>query len=191
MIATEAFAQVEFTSAEALWQWLGLNHGQRDSVWAVTYKKHVAGRYVSRVEVLDALVAHGWIDGIRRKLDDDRTMQLISPRKQQAWAKSYKDRAQKLIDEGRMHPAGYASLAAGKASGLWNAMERVDALEVPPDLETALNASGGADWFAAAASSYRRNVLRWIAGAKRDTTRAGRIAKAAESAARATKMPNF
>ena len=50
-------------------------------------------------EVLDELICFGWIDGIRRKLDNERTMQLISPRKVEHWARTYKERAAKLIDE--------------------------------------------------------------------------------------------
>lgn len=82
-IATERFGQVDIASATELWIWLEAHHSQLDFVWVVTFKKHVPDRYVSRFEVLDALVAYGWIDGIRRKVDADRTMQLISPRKQQ------------------------------------------------------------------------------------------------------------
>ena len=82
----------------------------------MTWKAQHRDRYVSREVVLDALVAHGWIDGRRLKLDDDRTMQLISPRKQQAWAQSYKTRAARLEDEGRMHPAGCAAVERGQSS---------------------------------------------------------------------------
>ena len=88
-------------------------------------------------------MAFGWIDGIRRKLDDDRTMQLISPRKVQHWAKSYKDRAARLIEEGRMQAPGLASIEAGKASGLWSFMDDVDALIVPEDLRMALDDQRG------------------------------------------------
>jgi uncharacterized protein YdeI (YjbR/CyaY-like superfamily) len=88
-------------------------------------------RYVSRNQVLDALIAHGWIDGRRLTLDTHRTMQLIAPRKQQAWAASYKARADRLIGEGRMHPSGLAALEAGRAIGLWTASDPIDALLEP------------------------------------------------------------
>jgi uncharacterized protein YdeI (YjbR/CyaY-like superfamily) len=56
------------------------NHTQKEIIWLVTYKTS-AEKYVSIDEVLDELLCFGWIDGIRRKLDLDRTMQLIAPRK--------------------------------------------------------------------------------------------------------------
>jgi hypothetical protein len=67
--------------------------------------------------VLDELIAFGWIDGLRRKLEDARTMQLISPRRQQAWAQTYEDRAARLEAEGRMHLAGLTAIAVAKAAG--------------------------------------------------------------------------
>ena len=62
----------------------------------MTYKKHTGHKYVSRQEILDEVLCFGWIDGIRRKLDVDRTMQLIAPRQTQHWAKTYKDRVARL-----------------------------------------------------------------------------------------------
>lgn len=101
MIKTDNFEKVEISSVEELRTWLELHHQQKESIWVVTFKKHINHKYVSRGEVLDEILCFGWIDGIRRKLDEDRTMQLLSPRKAQHWAKSYKDRAKKLIAESK------------------------------------------------------------------------------------------
>ncbi len=100
MISSERFPHVEVTSASELRAWLLDNHERDEAVWLVTDKKAVPERYVSTQQVLDELVAFGWIDGIRRAVDDERTMQLISPRRTQPWAKSYRDRAERLIAEG-------------------------------------------------------------------------------------------
>jgi uncharacterized protein YdeI (YjbR/CyaY-like superfamily) len=189
MIPTEGFAQVEVRSAAELRNWLAAHHAQGESVWLVTWKKAPGAPYVSVGEVLDELIAFGWIDGLRRKLDAARTMQLISPRKQQAWAQTYKDRAARLMAEGRMHPAGLAAIAEAKAAGRWDETAAVDALEVPDDLAAALGAHGEA--FDALAPSYRRNVLRWLHSAKRPETRAARIARIVESVARAEKLPQM
>ena len=117
MIKTENFKKVEIESPDQLRDWLLKNHNQEEGVWLVTYKKVEKEKYVSREEVLDELLCFGWIDGIRRKLDDSRTMQLISPRRVQHWAKSYKERAAKLIEEKRMHQSGLDSIKAGE--GKW------------------------------------------------------------------------
>ena len=83
MIKTESFNKIEIKSVEELRAWLLQYHSQAESVWLVTYKKNRPEYYVSREDVLDELLCFGWIDGIRRKLDDTKTMQLISPRKTQ------------------------------------------------------------------------------------------------------------
>ncbi|MEM6686367.1 MAG: YdeI/OmpD-associated family protein [Bacteroidota bacterium] len=190
MIKTENFDKIEITSAEALREWLLQHHQQEESVWLVTYKKSEAGKYVSREKVLDELICFGWIDGIRRKLDDTRTMQLISKRKVQHWAKSYKDRAAKLIEENKMHEAGFAYIEAGKASGLWNFMDDVDQLIVPNDLAEALSKlEGAADFFHAINDSSKRFVLRWIKLAKTTKTRNNRIQKIAQLSAKGEKLP--
>ncbi|MEO1206877.1 MAG: hypothetical protein AAFV45_11150 [Pseudomonadota bacterium] len=133
--------------------WLAKNHTQAESVWLVTYKKQAPDKYVSPGVVLDELICFGWIDGIRRQLDEDRTMQLIARRKTQHWAKSYKDRAHKLTNEGRMHEAGWRSIAKGKANGLWAFMDDVDALIQPDDLRNAFAAQPTAAAFFNASAS--------------------------------------
>jgi uncharacterized protein YdeI (YjbR/CyaY-like superfamily) len=162
------------------------------SVWLVTYKKHLPDRYVSREQVLDELMCFGWIDGLRRKLDDNRTMQLISPRRQQAWAKSYKDRVAALILLGLMHQSGLDAIEKSKLAGLWNATADVDTLVIPDDLAAALSRSVTAsNYFNAAAPSYRRNVLRWIHNAKTQPTRQKRIIATVEASACSEKLPQL
>lgn len=179
----ERFQRVEVGSAAELRQWLLEHHQQHEAVWLVTYKKAVPSRYVTTSEVLDELIAFGWIDGIRRALDEERTMQLISPRRTQPWAKTYKDRAERLIAAGSMHPHGVASVTRAKESGAWEAMADVDALAVPDDLRAALeDAPPALDEFSNFPPSIRRNILRWIAMAKTEPTRAKRIALTASEA---------
>ena len=190
MIKTENFEQVVVESQAALRKWLLEHHKQEASVWLVTYKKSEKEKYVSREEVLDELLCFGWIDGIRRKRDEKTSMQLIAPRKAQHWAKSYKERVAKLIEEGKMHSAGLAAIAAGKASGLWHFMDDVDALIVPEDLKKALhNLEGAEHFFESINPSSKRFVLRWIKLAKTEKTRTNRILKVAQLAAKGEKLP--
>jgi len=192
MIKTENFQKVEVKSAQELRAWLEANHTQTESIWLVTYKKHMGKKYVSVEDILDEVLCFGWVDGIRRKLDDDRTMQMISPRQTQHWAKTYKDQAAKLIEAGWMHPAGLAAIEASKQNGLWNFMDDVDALIKPEDLIEALDAHPPArEIFDACAQSYQRNVLRWIKLAKTAKTRAKRIQETAISAAQNRKIPQM
>jgi uncharacterized protein YdeI (YjbR/CyaY-like superfamily) len=187
----ERFERVGVSSKQALGNWLGLHHARPDSIWLVTWKAAHPDRYVSREAVLDALIAHGWIDGRRLKLDDARTMPLISPRKQQAWAQSYKDRTARLEAEARMHPSGRAADILGQQSGRWHDYDPVDAFFDPDDLMDALEMRGATTWWRTAAPSYRRNVLCWIAGATREATRRARIETVAAAASRGEKVPQY
>ncbi|MDJ0952658.1 MAG: YdeI/OmpD-associated family protein [Acidimicrobiia bacterium] len=185
-------ARLEVRSAAELRAWLLANHNRAESVWLVTFKKHVEDAYVSVDEILDELLCFGWVDGVRRKLDDDRTMQLVSPRRTQYWAKSYKERAARLIASGRMHESGLAAIEESKRSGLWNFMDDVDALLIPDDLEAALRDDGRAfARFAAFPPSYRRNVLRWVKLAKTSPTREKRIKQVVATSADNRRIRNL
>jgi len=192
MISNERFEQVEVTSRQGLRDWLAANHAREEGVWLLTFRKSVPEHYLDRWTVLDELLCFGWVDGIRRKRDDRRTMQLITPRRQQAWAQSYKERVARLEAEGRMAPPGRAAIARSKALGLWDATADVDALLVPDDLAAMLEAHPpAAAWFSAAAPSYRRNVLRWLALAKRPETRIGRLERIVQASRRAERLPQM
>ena len=176
MIKTENFIQVEIKSPVELREWLLINHTQKESIWLVTFKKEVPEKYVSVQEILDQLLCFGWIDGIRRKLDQERTMQLIAPRRVEHWSQTYKERFAKLDAAGLVHPSGYNAVEASKKAGLWNFMDDVDHLIVPKDLQEALSKSNEAKlFFEGINASSKRYVLRWIKLAKTAKTRASRI----------------
>lgn len=190
MIHTDRFSKVEVSSKEELRAWLTENYESKESVWLVTYKKSTPSKYVSRWEVLDELICFGWIDGIRRKLDEERTMQLISPRQVQHWAKSYKERADRLIKQNRMHEAGLKSIEISKLNGLWNFMDDVDKLIVPEDLSVALSKSESARrFFDSLNDSSKRFVLRWIKLAKSKETRMKRVEKITYLSSKGEKLP--
>ncbi|MGY6545238.1 YdeI/OmpD-associated family protein [Arthrospiribacter ruber] len=122
-------------------------------------------------------------------LDEHRTMQLISPRKVEHWAKTYKDRAAKLIEEGKMQEAGFQSIELSKQNGLWDFMDDVNKLIVPEDLQEALDKKPEAtEFFYAINYSSKRFVLRWIKLAKAEKTRMARIDQIAELSAKGEKL---
>ena len=176
MVKTENFIKVEVNSATALREWLTINHKQKESIWLVTFKKQITDKYVSIQEVLDELLCFGWIDGVRRKLDENKTMQLISPRQVQHWTKTYKDRFQKLEKEERMTDAGRKSVEFSKKNGLWNFMDDVDKLIKPKDFIECLEQHYPAmNNFDAIGAASKRFMLRYINIAKTQETRAKRI----------------
>lgn len=191
MIPTERFAQVEVSSPSELAAWLETHHGQHESVWLVTFKKVVPARCVSRDQVLDLLVAYDWIDGIRRQVDDERTMRIIGPRRTKPWARTYKGRAERLIAAGEMRPSGMAAVEAAKSNGDWDAMNDVDDLVVPADLaERLASVPMATEHFGAFPPSTRRNILRWLASAKTEPTRLRRIGRITEDAAQGIRTPS-
>jgi uncharacterized protein YdeI (YjbR/CyaY-like superfamily) len=197
MIETDRFPLIEVRDAQELWRWLEANHRQQGAVWLVTWLKRPKAPYLSREAVLDALIAWGWIDGIRRAHGyggedgpgQGRTMQLISPRRHQFWTATYRARAERLMADGRMAPPGLEAMAAAKGAGTWEADLDVDALLVPEDMAEALGATAAT--FSAFPPSHRRNVLRWIAGAKTAPTRAKRIEKVVALARQGKRVPQF
>ena len=178
MIKTENFEKVEIKSQEELRNWLIDHHTQEESIWIVTYKKSKPEWYVSKEAILDEVLCFGWIDGIRRKLDEHKTMQLIGPRRKQHWSKTYKDSVEQLRKDGLMMPAGEAAVAVSIESGLWSFLDDVDALITPADLQKKLETDKSAlDFFNSINPSSKRFVLRWVKLAKTDKTRKKRIDK--------------
>jgi len=192
MIATERFEKVQIESLGELRTWLETNWSRPEGVWLVRFKKSVPEKFVDRLEVIDELLCFGWVDGIARKLDEECTMQLISPRKQQAWSDSYKKRVRVLEKAGRMASPGLASVARAKENGMWDGYALIDALIMPNALKVAFKDNPFAlKFFEESATSYRRNVLRWISSAKRPETRSRRIASTVASSTSRKKLPQM
>jgi uncharacterized protein YdeI (YjbR/CyaY-like superfamily) len=182
--AGAALARIEPKTLKGLRAWLAKNHAQTDSVWVV-YVKKAAGGVFAASDITDEALCFGWIDSLPRSLDDTHAMLMISPRKARSgWSAVNKAKVEKLIADGRMAPPGLAAIEAAKASGAWDKLASVDALEEPADLIAALKAAPPArDHWRAFPPSTRRGILEWILNAKRPDTRAKRIAETARLAA--------
>ncbi len=167
-----------------LHRWLEEHHARTDGVWLIINKKDVERPGVYYEEVVEEALCFGWIDGRIYRLDEKRYLQHLSPRRPGGtWSKSNKDRIEKLIGEGRMTPAGVKRIEAAKKDGSWNALDRMESLEVPGDLREAIGwNTAAADNFKAWPESYRMRVLWWIESAKRDVTRSNRIEQTAAAA---------
>lgn len=169
----------------AQWRaWLEQNHDQSPGIWLVTFKKHVGERYVSYDAIVEEALCFGWIDSLPRKLDDDRSMLYLAPRKPRSnWSRVNKERVERIVAAGLMTPAGMSKIAAAKQDGSWSALDAVEALQIPPDLAAALAGYDAARGnFEAFPRSVKRGILEWILNAKRPETRAKRIAETARLA---------
>lgn len=128
----------------------------------------------------------GWVDSTGRNLDDERSIQWFAPRRaRSAWARSNKERVERLMAAGLMQPAGLAAIEEAKRNGMWTLLDDVENLLVPDDLAAALAARPpGRETWDAFPRSARRAMLEWVVQARRPETRADRIARIAEGASR-------
>jgi uncharacterized protein YdeI (YjbR/CyaY-like superfamily) len=128
----------------AQWEaWLVSHHEQADGVWVKVGKKGSPITSITAAEAGDVALCFGWIDSIRKSLDDDYFLQKYSHRRPKGpWSRVNVDRIDALTAAGRMHPAGHAEVDAAKADGRWEAAyESQKNATVPPDLAAALDAN--------------------------------------------------
>lgn len=177
---------VEVTSLLAWRRWLQAHHGQAGSVWLVTWKVSVPRKHVPMSDLVDEALCWGWVDSLPKALDAERSMRRMSPRRAgSAWSLVNKRRVEALIAADRMQPPGLAAIERAKADGSWVALDEVETLAVPPDLQAALDAlPPAAAHFDHFPRSSKRNILEWIASARKAETRQARIQTTAEMAAR-------
>jgi len=138
---------------------------------------------------VEELLCYGWIDTRTRRLDEDRTMLLVAPRKPGGpWSESNKKRVAKLEKAGLMMPAGRQKIDSAKRDGSWNYLDDVENLVVPDDLSRALEDNAKArEAFDAFSKSARKVILLWIKTAKRTETRAHRVNETVRLAAKGLK----
>jgi uncharacterized protein YdeI (YjbR/CyaY-like superfamily) len=184
-MAGKDLEQVPVASRTEWRAWLAANHAHAEGVWLVLYKQHVAGKYLPMADVVEEALCFGWIDGLARRLDDDRLMLRLTPRRPGSqWSRVNKARVERLLASGQMQPAGLAAIERAKADGSWTALDAAEAGEVPADLAAALAQNAAAHrHFAAFSRSSRRALIWWVTSARGATTRQKHIAEVVRLAA--------
>jgi uncharacterized protein YdeI (YjbR/CyaY-like superfamily) len=136
-------------------------------------------------EWVEEALCFGWIDSKPRSLDEDRSMLWFAPRKAgTGWSRLNKARVARAIESGRMMPAGLAKIEAAKRDGSWTALDAVEALTLPADLQQALAQYAAAkSYFDQFPRSVKRSILEWISNAKTAATREKRVVETARLAA--------
>ena len=171
----------------ASWRaWLEANHATESSAWLVTWRPGSGMPVLDYEASVEEALCFGWIDSTGGQVDESRRKLYFARRKPRSvWAASNKARVERLIAAGLMAPAGLAAIERAKANGSWAQLDAVERLEVPGDLQAALDAHppAAAHW-AAFPPSSRKMMLGWIADAVRPDTRAARVAAMARFAAR-------
>lgn len=183
---SDAYPRVTVRSRQEWRSWLESNHDRSDGIWLVTFKKAEGTAYVAYPDLVEEALCFGWIDSVKRRIDKRRSRLLMTPRKPgSGWARSNKERVERLEREGAMTAAGRAAVTAAREDGSWIALGEVEALIEPADLADALDADPVArrNWDGFPPST-RRGILQWIATAKRPETRVRRIEETATQASK-------
>jgi uncharacterized protein YdeI (YjbR/CyaY-like superfamily) len=165
--------------------WLAANHDRERGAWVVSWRRASGRDPVPYPDLVEEAICFGWIDSTANVLDDERGLQLMTPRKpKSSWTRLNRRRAAELEAAGRMTDAGRRAVEVAQANGWWTILDPVEDLVVPPDLAAALDAAPAAraawDSFP---PSARKQMLWWLVTAVRPATRSARIATVVEEAA--------
>ena len=182
---TDAVPLVEPESRSEWRRWLTKNYTSSSGVWLV-FRKEPLKRNLSYSDAVEEALCFGWIDSRPNKIDETHYKQFYSPRKPgSAWSVINRRRAEALIADGHMTPAGLEKINAAKRDGSWTRLDLVETLQMPSDLASALKRNPRArTHFEAFPPSSKKIILNWIYSAKREETRTARVRETVELAAR-------
>jgi uncharacterized protein YdeI (YjbR/CyaY-like superfamily) len=167
-----------FETPEAFRAWLEEHHATAKELWVGYHKKHTGRPSIDWPQSVDQALCFGWIDGVRKRIDDERFMIRFTPRKPRSiWSAVNVRRVAELEAMGLMHPAGRAAFARRQAqkSGIYSYEQR------PPDLPEEYAARLRADerawaFWQAQPPGYRKTATWWVISAKQEETRQRRLA---------------
>ncbi|MDB5014024.1 MAG: hypothetical protein JWQ25_2226 [Daejeonella sp.] len=181
------------TSREEWRQWLTENHVSKQSVWLVQYKMKAKTSSISWSEAVDEALCFGWIDSMRKSVDDEKFIQFFTKRKPTSvWSKINKAKILQLIEKGLITPAGHESIEIAKRNGSWTILDDVEELIIPADLQKEFESKPGSkEYFLSLSKSVIKMILQWLVLAKRAETRKNRIKEIAELAAQKTRPKQF
>ncbi len=164
----------------AAWRaWLAENHTQENSVWLIIYKKDSGVPSIYYDQAVDEALCFGWIDSKPNKRDEQSFYQFFAKRNPKSkWSGVNKKKVAKLIGEGLMTDSGLEMIEIAKKSGTWTALDEVENLVIPDDMQQQLDANPTAKaFFDLFPPSTKRGILEWITNAKQAETRAKRISE--------------
>jgi uncharacterized protein YdeI (YjbR/CyaY-like superfamily) len=171
---------LHFERPEAFRDWLREHHESEDSLWVGFWKKGTGRASITWPEAVDEALCVGWIDGIRRRLDDEAYTIRFTPRRPTSvWSLRNVERYEALTAQGRIREAGRVAWERRKEAktGIYS-FERTVPAELPPEAVERIRAEprAWADWSSRPAG-YVRKVSHWIMSAKKEETRERRLQK--------------
>lgn len=179
MPVPEPLRIMTFLTPSELGHWLKLNHASESELWVKIYKKNTGLKSVTWDDVVIEALCWGWIDGVKKSIDDQAYFQRITPRKARSnWSKRNTEHVARLINEGRMMEPGLVHVRAAKADGRWENAYVVSEMKVPADFLAALESKPNAKLFFEALTKSSRNAIAYgLLSAKKPETRQRRFSK--------------
>lgn len=178
-----------FVTPKDLSEWLKVNHATESELWVKIFKKNTGIQSVTWNDVVIEILCWGWIDGVKKSIDDQAYLQRITPRTARSnWSKRNTEHVERLISEGRMKEAGLVCVHAAKADGRWENAYVVSEMEVPADFLAALENQPRVKLFFKTLNKSSRYVIAYgLTSAKKPETRERRFKKFIEMLVREEK----
>jgi uncharacterized protein YdeI (YjbR/CyaY-like superfamily) len=174
----KALPVLQFERQQAWANWLDENHAASPGIWLRIAKKASGVQSVTYDEAVEAALCYGWIDGQKKSDDDSFWLQKFTPRGPKSiWSKINRNKAEGLIQSGRMKPAGLAAVESARQDGRWDAAyDSQRTTTIPDDFQVELDKNPQARAFYDTLSSANRYAILFrIQTAKKADTRARRI----------------
>jgi uncharacterized protein YdeI (YjbR/CyaY-like superfamily) len=182
-----------FASPKDLSQWLKANHATESELWVKIFKKGAGVSSVSWNQVVIETLCWGWIDGVKKSLDDRAYLQRITPRKARSnWSKKNTEHVERPTIEGQMEEPGLVHVRAAKADGRWeNAYSPASEMKVPADFLAALESRPEVKQFFETLNKSNQYAIAYgLTTAKKPETRQRRFEKFMDMLVRQEK-PDF
>lgn len=178
----DGFQSFYADSFEAWYNYLATKTAESRGVWLIIAKKDSPYPTLPISKAIDAALCHGWVDSKSNKRDKDTYYVYFAARNPKSnWSKVNKEKIARLDKEGLISENGYRLIEIAQRSGTWDALNEVDALIIPKDLEESfLLRPPSLERFRAYPPSYQRGLLEYLFNAKRQSTRKARIEKIVE-----------
>jgi uncharacterized protein YdeI (YjbR/CyaY-like superfamily) len=166
-----------FPDPAAFRAWLETNHQREAEVLVGFHKRHTRIPSLTWPQSVDEALCFGWIDGVRRRIDEDRYTIRFTPRRPHSiWSATNVRRFEELEAEGRVTEAGRKAFAARREDRTAVYAYEKAPQELPPEALERLKADEKAyEYFSSEAPWYRRNATYWVVSAKRQETRERRL----------------
>lgn len=170
---------LSFSTSQALSQWLKCNHATESELWVKIFKKSSSEKSVSWNDVVIECLCWGWIDGVKKSLDEHAYLQRITPRRPHSqWSRRNTEHVERLISEKRMKESGLIHVDVAKKDGRWENAYVSSQLEVPVDfIDTVAKNPDMQTFFNTLNKSHRYAIAYGLTSAKKPETRQRRFEK--------------